>query len=82
MAATKGQPPVDTTFTVINDALVWIDEGKIDKTIKPRGYSLADVPAGAIVTLRQSLDQKQSSRFAPKERASTAASPRSTRPRT
>jgi hypothetical protein len=52
----KGEPAVEKSFAVDPTAHVFIDDGKAkDKT---RSDSLADLPAGAIVTLRLALDQQ------------------------
>ena len=58
IAVSKTEPPVAKTFDVSKDATISVDEGKVDKTVKPKRLSLGDIPIGAVVTLRQSLDQK------------------------
>jgi len=56
VAPAKGEPAVEKNFAVDPIAHVFIDDGKAkDKT---RSNSLADLPAGAIVTLRLALDQQ------------------------
>jgi hypothetical protein len=52
----KGEPAVEKSFAADPSAHVFIDDGKAkDKT---RSDSLADLPAGAVVTLRLALDQQ------------------------
>jgi RNA polymerase sigma factor (sigma-70 family) len=55
----KGEPDVDRTFPVAKAAQVFIDDGKTkDKTKAKRAdmSGIADVPVGAVVKLRLSLD--------------------------
>jgi RNA polymerase sigma factor (sigma-70 family) len=52
----KGQPEVTRTFLVAKDAPVSIDNGKTKDKARPDG--LGDLPPGAVVTLRLSLDQR------------------------
>lgn len=53
----KGEPDVERTFAVAKSAQVSIDDGKLkDKTKPAEAHRLADVPVGAQVTLRLSLD--------------------------
>jgi RNA polymerase sigma factor (sigma-70 family) len=54
--STKGAPDVDRTFTVAKAAQVSIDNGKKGKGKPANAPRLADVPVGAQVTLRLSLD--------------------------
>jgi RNA polymerase sigma factor (sigma-70 family) len=54
----KDAPEEDKTFAVAPEALVFIDDGKAKDKSKPQTHRLADLPVGAMVTLRQSLDQK------------------------
>jgi RNA polymerase sigma factor (sigma-70 family) len=55
--STKGEPDVDRTFPVAKAAQVFIDDGKSKDKAKPAdARGLADVPAGAQVRLRLSLD--------------------------
>jgi RNA polymerase sigma factor (sigma-70 family) len=57
--STKGEPDVDRTFPVAKAAQVFIDDGKSKDKAKPAdARGLADVPVGAQVTLRLSLDGK------------------------
>jgi hypothetical protein len=56
MSVKKGEPLVDKTFVVAKDAMISLDTGKPRNKLKPQG--LDDVPAGAIVTLQLSLDQR------------------------
>jgi hypothetical protein len=58
VSVSKTEPPVDKEFSVSKDASISIDDGKVDKTVKSTPVALGEVPIGAIVTLRQSLDQK------------------------
>jgi RNA polymerase sigma factor (sigma-70 family) len=51
----KGEPEEDKSFTLAKEALVSIGDGKKKDTAARAG--LADVPVGANVTLRLSLDQ-------------------------
>jgi small nuclear ribonucleoprotein (snRNP)-like protein len=52
----KGEPDVDRTFPVAKAAAVSVDDGKPKDKTKPAAQSLADLPVGAGVTLRLSLD--------------------------
>jgi Sigma-70, region 4 len=52
----KGEPGEDKTFTVAANAPVYIDDGKVKD--KKKAESLGDLPGGATVSLRLSLDQK------------------------
>jgi RNA polymerase sigma factor (sigma-70 family) len=55
--STKGEPDVDRTFTVAKAAQVSIDDGKSKDKAKPAdARGIADVPVGAQVRLRLSLD--------------------------
>jgi RNA polymerase sigma factor (sigma-70 family) len=54
--STKGAPDVERTFPVAKAAQVSIDDGKKAKAKPADAPRLADVPAGAHVTLRLSLD--------------------------
>jgi hypothetical protein len=54
---TKGEPDVDRTYAVAKAAQVLVDDGKSKDKSKPAAeQAIADVPAGAQVTLRLSLD--------------------------
>lgn len=53
----KTDPPVDKTYSVIPNVRVSIDDGTAKKA-KPASHSLADLPAGSVVTLKLSGDQK------------------------
>jgi len=56
----KGEPDVERTFAVAKSALVSIDDGKPkDKTKPAEAHQLADLPTGAQVTLRLSLDGQE-----------------------
>jgi hypothetical protein len=53
----KGEPDVDRTFPAAKAAQVFIDDGKSKDKVKPAdARGVADVPVGAQVTLRLSLD--------------------------
>jgi RNA polymerase sigma factor (sigma-70 family) len=53
----KGEPAVDRTFAVAKAAQVSVDDGKSKDKAKPAdARGIADVPVGAQVTLRLSLD--------------------------
>jgi RNA polymerase sigma factor (sigma-70 family) len=54
--STKGAPDVDRTFPVAKAAQVSVDDGKKGKAKPADAPRLADVPVGARVTLRLSLD--------------------------
>src|SRR5262249_39480165 len=53
----KGEPDADRTFPTAKAAQVFIDDGKLKDKAKPAAApGVADVPVGAQVTLRLSLD--------------------------
>ena len=55
----KGEADVDRTYPVVKSASVSIDGGKPKDKSKPiKGRGIADVPVGARVTLRLSIDGK------------------------
>ena len=55
----KGDPGADKVFTVDKNAQVSVDDGVIrDKTKPIKAQSLNDLPVGALVVMRQSLDQQ------------------------
>jgi RNA polymerase sigma factor (sigma-70 family) len=55
--STKGEPDVERTFKVAKAAQVSIDDGKSKDKVKPAdARGVVDVPVGAQVTLRLSLD--------------------------
>jgi RNA polymerase sigma factor (sigma-70 family) len=57
--STKGEPDVERTVPVAKAAQVFIDDGKPKDKAKPAdARGIADVPVGAQVTLRLSLDGK------------------------
>jgi RNA polymerase sigma factor (sigma-70 family) len=57
---TKGEPDVDRTFPVAKTAQVSIDDGKPRDKAKPAEVqSIADLPLGAQITLRLSLDGQE-----------------------
>lgn len=59
VSATKTEPPTDKTYAVGKGAAIFVDDGsKVDKTGKPKSSTLGEVPIGALVVLRESLDQK------------------------
>jgi hypothetical protein len=58
VTTTKGAPEEDRTFAVNPDVPVFIDDAKSKDKPKPHSHRLDDLPVGALITLRQSLDQK------------------------
>jgi RNA polymerase sigma factor (sigma-70 family) len=55
----KGDPEVDRTFAVADNARVSVDDAKVKDKSKPQNEArLADLPAGANVIVRLSLDQQ------------------------
>jgi RNA polymerase sigma factor (sigma-70 family) len=57
----KGEPKPDKdkTFALAKNAQISVDDGKAKDKSKPNPYTLADVPAGARVTLRLTLDHQE-----------------------
>jgi RNA polymerase sigma factor (sigma-70 family) len=58
VSAAKGEPGVDRTFNVATNAEISINKGKAKDKSQATANSLADLPIGAVATLRLSLDQQ------------------------
>jgi len=58
ITAAKGEPGAEQTFALAKTVRVLVEDGKGDKTQPAEAVRLADLPAGAIVSLKLSADRK------------------------